>query len=353
MPAVQISTSCLAQFCTAVYQALGLPREDAVLLADSLLQADLWGHPSHGVMRTFWYGARIESGAMQAVTTTELVVDAGAIALIDGNDGIGQVIAKQAMQQAIRRARRHGVGAVAVRNSGHFGTAMYFTRMAADAGCIGFLSSNASPAMAPWGGSRKLIGTNPWSIATPAGRYPPMMLDIANTAVARGKLYVASKRGEAIPWGWATDRDGLPTTDALAGIAGNILPMAGHKGFAIATLMDVLSGILSASQFGTAVVGPYAAEGRSGVGHLAIVLDISAFRPLAEFCADVEQLIESIKGHPPAAGIDEIYYPGEPEARAEARQQERGIEMPTQTISELDAGARALGVATLSQLAGC
>jgi LDH2 family malate/lactate/ureidoglycolate dehydrogenase len=331
--------------------ALGLSRTDALLLADSLVQADLWGHQSHGVMRTFWYGKRIQSGAAKTAAVPEIVVDGGAISVIDGNDGIGQVIARQAMKEAIKRSRQHGIGAVAVRNSGHFGTAMYFTRMAANAGCIGFLCTNASPAMAPWGGRSKLIGTNPWSIAAPAGRYPPLMLDIANTAVARGKLYVAEKRGETIPEGWAIDKSGEPTTDATAGILGNILPMAGHKGYAVATMMDVLSGILSGSHFASAVVGPYVAEGRSGVGHLAIALDIASFRPLPDFNADVEKLIESIHNNPLATGSDGIYYPGEPEARAEEYQRSVGIEIPAETLAELDRGARELGIEPLSVLA--
>jgi len=350
MPVKRLSADCLSEFCSSAYLALGLARADANLLANSLVQADLWGHQSHGVMRTFWYAKRIQSGAIKVASAQEFVLDGGAVAVMDGQDGIGQVIACRAMQEAIERSKRHGIGAVAVRNSGHFGTAMYFTRMAAREGCIGFLSTNASPAMAPWGGRSKLVGTNPWSIAAPAGRQAPMMLDIANTAVARGKLYVAQKRGEEIPEGWAMDKEGNPTTDPAAGIIGNILPMAGHKGYAISTMMDVLSGILSGSHFGSGVVGPYVAEGSSGVGHLAIALDIAAFRPLQDFNADMERLIESIRSTPLASGSDKIYYPGEPEACAEEHHRRVGVEIPEETLAELDAGARALGIVPLSAL---
>jgi LDH2 family malate/lactate/ureidoglycolate dehydrogenase len=224
--------------------------------------------------------------------------------------------------------------------------------MAALQGCVGFLSTNASPAMAPWGGRGKLIGNNPWSISAPAGRYPPMILDIANTAVARGKLYLARQRGEAIPQGWAFDERGRPTTDPVAGIAGLISPLAGHKGYAIATMMDVLSGIVSGSRFGAGVVGPYAPEGRSGVGHMAIALNIEAFRPLDEFTADVERLIEAIKSVPRAAGIEEVFYPGELEAVADERHRKQGIVIPAETLCEFDAAARELGIATLDELAG-
>lgn len=337
----------LASFAASAYLALGMPQDDAELVADTLVQADLWGHQSHGLMRIFWYGARIQSGAMKAVTKPELVVDGGAIAVIDGQDGVGQVIAAHSMHEAIKRAKQHGVGVVAVRNSGHFGTAMYYTRLASEEGCVGFISTNSSPAMAPFGGREKRIGANPWSLAAPAGRYAPMMLDIANTAVARGKLYLARQRGETIPEGWAIDRDGHPTTDPIAGIAGNILPFAEHKGYAIATMMDVLSGVLSGSHFGADVVGPYVAEGRSGVGHLAIALDIAAFRPLPDFCRDMEHLVESIKGVPCVPGTEEIYYPGELESRAEERYRQAGVTLPGDTIAELNAAAKNLGIAAL------
>ncbi|WP_299625936.1 Ldh family oxidoreductase [Pelagibius sp.] len=345
-----IQAERLAAFAAAAYRAMGVPEADAALLADTLVQADLWGHQSHGVMRTFWYGERLRSGAMRAVTKPEVVVDGGAVAVLDGCDGIGQVITARAMREAVDRSKRHGIGAVAVRNSGHFGTAMYFTRTATEDGCIGFLSTNASPAMAPWGGRRKLIGTNPWSIAAPAGRHPPMLLDIANTAVARGKLYLARQRGETIPEGWAIDAEGRATIDPAAGIAGNILPMAGHKGYAIAAMMDVLSGVLSGSGFGGAVVGPYVPEGRSGVGHLVMALNIEAFRPNADFAADMERLIADIKAVPRAPGVKEIHYPGELEARAEERQRRHGVVIPEDTLAELDAAARELGIATLSSL---
>src|SRR5690348_6743712 len=273
----------LRAFARTVYEACGVPGPDAALLADSLVQADLWGHQSHGVLRLDWYRKRILAGSMSACTQPELVSDAGSIAVIDGRDGVGQVLAKRAMEEAVARAGRHGIGAVAMRNSNHFGTAMYWTRIAARAGCIGFLSTNASPSMAPWGGRSKVLGNNPWSIAAPAGKRAPMILDLANTAVARGKVYLARQRGEPIPEGWALDADGRPTTDAQAAIDGIILPMAGHKGYAITVMMDVLSGVLTGSGFASGVHGPYQAEHRSRCGHLALALCVDAFQPLAEF----------------------------------------------------------------------
>ena len=339
-----VAPDTLRSFTSDCYQALGMPADAADLVADTLVQSDLWGHPSHGVMRVFWYAKRLQSGATSATAAPELLPGAGAIRVMDGHDGVGQVVAAAAMNQAIEAAKAHGIGAVAVRNSGHFGTAMYFTRMAARQGCIGFLSTNASPAMAPWGAMEKRLGTNPWSWAAPAGKHPPLMLDIASTAVARGKLYAAKARGEPIPSDWAMDTEGRPTTDAAAGIAGTILPMAGHKGYAISTVIDMLSGVLSGSGFGMGVTGPYVPEGKSGAGHLALVIDIAACRPLAEFEADMETLIAEIKSARPVPRSSGIFYPGEIEATNEARISQEGISLPDAVAKELRTESAHLGV---------
>ncbi len=343
----RVDPSRLTDFAAAVYASAGMPEPDAQLVADSLVQADLWGHPSHGVLRLGWYLARIRAGKMQARTATGLAADMGAVAVIDGHDGVGQVLALRAAREAIARARQHGIGAVGVRNSNHFGTAMYYTRLAPPAGCVAFLSTNASPAMAPWGGRKKLIGTNPWSIATPAGRHPPMLLDIANTVVARGKVYLARQKGESIPLGWAIDADGAPTTDAQRAIDGIILPMAQHKGYAIALMMDVLSGVLTGSGFGSKVHGPYQFEHASQCGHLMIALNIAAFQPLTEFNRRMEQLIAEIKGTPLAPGFDEIFYPGEMEARNDLAHRREGLQLADDTLADFRRIAGECGLAAL------
>lgn len=340
----QVQHNELRKFASQCYQAMGVDNQASDLIGDTLVQADLWGHQSHGVMRIFWYAERLRSGAIDGNALPVCDSRLGAIATMDGRGGLGQVVAHDAMTKAISMSKTHGIGAVAVRNSGHFGTAMYFTKMAARAGCIGFISTNASPAMAPWGGTERRLGTNPWSWAAPAGKYPSMMLDIANTAVARGKLYLARQRGEAIPGNWAIDEIGQATTDPVAGIAGTILPMAGHKGYAISTIMDVLSGILPGSNFGSSVVGPYVPDGTSGVGHLVMAINIDACRPLGEFEADMERLIEELKETPRRPGVDEIFYPGELEARSEEQLLQEGIMLPIETAKQLRIEAEKLGV---------
>lgn len=339
-----IAPERLLEFATSVYEAAGMPPDDARLVADTLVQADLWGHQSHGVLRLPWYLARLKAGVCTAVARPAYVVDGGAIAVIDGGDAMGQVLMVHAMDDAIARAKKHGIAAVALRHSNHFGTALYYTLRAARAGCVAFLSTNASPAMAPWGGRRKAVGTNPWSWAAPAGSFAPMVLDIANTGVARGKIYLARQRGLPIPEGWAIDKEGAPTTDAQAAIDGIILPMAGHKGYAIAVMMDMLSGVLTGSAFAGEVAGPYQTERKSGAGQLMIVLDIATMQPLTEFNARMERLIRELKSVPLAQGHEEVFYPGELEARNEARNRREGLSLPDDTLADLARVAAETGI---------
>ena len=343
----RIAADRLLSFATAAYVTVGMPPQDAHLAADTLVQADLWGHQSHGVMRLPWYVARLKTGTAKPVATPEQIVDVGAVGVVDGHDGMGQVVTALATRDVIRRAKAHGIGAVAVRNSNHFGTAMYYTLMAPPEGCIMFLSTNASPAMAPWGGRKKSVGNNPWSWSAPAGRHAPLVLDIANTAVARGKVYLARQRGTSIPAGWAVDARGVPTTDPEAALAGIIQPMAGHKGYAISVVMDMLSGILTGSAFGPGVFGPYQAEKRSGAGHLLIALNVEVFQPRAQFEARMEAMIAGLKGVDRADGCDEIFYPGEIEARNDVANRRDGLMLPADTRADLAKLARELGIEAL------
>lgn len=329
----------------AILVAVGVPALDAALVADSLVMADLWGHQSHGVLRLSWYVERIRTGAMNPAATPEVVRSTGPVVVIDGHDGVGQVIAAYAAREAVRLAKEYGVGVIGVRQSNHFGTAAYFTRIAARAECIGILTTNSSPAMAPWLGCEKAIGANPWSIAAPRGQGRELVLDISNTVVARGKIYLARQRGEAIPGTWALDGNGLSTTDPIAAIAGSMLPMGGHKGVAIAILMDVLSGVLTGSAFGRGVAGPYEAGRRSGCGHLFITLDVNAFvSNVSEFYRNIEALIATVHSVRPNTHGGQIVVPGEQEDANAERNGAVGLELPGQTLRELRYLAEAVGV---------
>lgn len=339
-----VAADDLRTFGTRVLERTGVPHDDARLLSDSLVVAEEWGHSSHGMLRLPWYVNRLRSGAMTAVTVPSIVSDSGAVVVVDGQDGIGQVLTNHAVDLGIARARLHGISGVAVRNSNHFGTAAYFTRKAAEAGCVALLFTNASPAMAPWGGRVKSIGTNPWSIAAPAGKHGVAVLDLANTAVARGKIYLAAERGVPIPEGWAADTHGVPTTDPRVGIEGLILPMAGPKGYVISFMVDVLAGVLTGSAFGDQVVGPYVPDRPSGAGHLLVTIDIDAMGDADQFARHMEQLVASTKDAPKAAGVEEIFFPGELEARASQQRQRDGIPVADTTWDSLAALATETGL---------
>jgi LDH2 family malate/lactate/ureidoglycolate dehydrogenase len=198
--------------------------------------------------------------------------------------------------------------------------------------------------MAPWGGRRKIIGTNPWSVAAPAGRHAPFVVDMANTGVARGKIYLARQRRQQIPLGWAIDADGAPTTDPQKAIDGIILPMAGHKGYAIAAMVDMMSGVLTGSGFLSAVHSPYKTAEKSNCGHLMIAINIEAMQPLEQFNSRMEQYVSEIKAVPTAPGVDEVFYPGEIEARNNAKHREEGLLLPEDTLTDLRRIAKETGL---------
>ena len=344
---IRVDAAGLNEFATAVYAGAGMPEADARLLADTLVQADLWGHQSHGVLRLGWYLERLRNKVMDPLTKPEFVVDAGAMAVIDGHDGVGHVLTMLATREAVKRAKQHGIAAVGVRMSNHFGTCMYYTRIGALEGCVMLLTTNGGPAMAPWGGRKKIIGTNPWSVATPAGKHPPFLMDMANTGVARGKIYLAHNKRQPIPEGWAIDKDGAPTTDPQAAIEGIVLPMAGHKGYAIAMMVDVLSGVLTGSGFLSDVHSPYKTAEKSNCGHFMIAVNIEALQPLAQFNARMEQYIAELKSVPLAKGHDEVFYPGEIEANNDIDNRRDGLLLPADTLENLASIARDSGLTGL------
>lgn len=321
-----------------------VPEQDARLVADSLSVAESWGHPSHGLLRLSWYVERLRSGAMKPQTEIKVLTDTGPLVHIDGNIGVGQIVTAHAMDLAVERAKRFGVGVVGVRNSNHFGTAAYFTRRAAQQGCAAILTTNGSPAMAPWGGMDKVVGANPWSFAAPDGGGDVSVVDIANTGVARGKIYAAREKGLPIPEGWALDKHGRPTTDPAAALDdGVVLPMAGHKGYAVSFIMDVFSGVLTGSSYGTAVGGPWQPTAHSGAGHLAIALDIERFQPLDAFGERMQALIGQVRASRPTPDSQGVLYPGELENRNAAAT--RDVALPATTVETLRQLARETGVA--------
>ena len=348
-----IDPTKLRAYVTDIFLCLKIDATKAALLADSLVMADLWGHSSHGVLRTSWYGTRIRNKVMDPRAEIEVLMDTGPLLALDGHNGIGQHITNEAVHILSERAKQYGTACATIRRSGHFGTAMYFTKILADQNMIGFLATNASPAMAPYGGVEKMVGNNPQSWAAPTNSEAPFILDISHTAVARGKIYLAKDKNEPIPDHWAVSKDGIPTTDPSEAIEGTLLPMAGHKGFGLSAMMDVLSGILSNSSFGTAVNGPYVPDKPSGVGHFLFAIDIGKIRDISDFKADMDEMITNWKQSQHAAGYSDIYYPGEKEHLHFQQTKADGLHLPEDTIANLIAFADSCGLAiTLADLTG-
>ena len=342
---VRVSPDQLRRFGAEVLEAAGLSSQDAWRVADSLVFADARGLPSHGVARLTIYVRRIQAGAVKARPRMRWLTEREAVAVLDADDGPGAVAAAAAMGKAVELAARYGLGACAVRNSNHCGALAYYARMAVDARMMGLATSNANPTMPPWGGREPVLGTNPIAIGVPMADHAPFLLDMATSAAARGKIILAAKTGEPIPPGWALDRDGRPTQDPHAALAGMVLPMAGPKGYGLALWIDILCGVLAGSAFARHVGALYDQLDRpQGVGHFMLAIDIARFVEWPRFERSMRELVEQLKSTPPAEGFSEVLLPGEPEALAQARSAREGIALTPEVYQELRSLADELGV---------
>jgi len=334
----------LEVFSVQVLEKLGVPREEAEITAKTLVTANLRGVDTHGVLRLPLYAAKLKGGAIRPSVNLTTEKETVATALLDGHDGIGQVISCRAMQMAIRKAQAAGVSYVAVKHSNHFGAAAYYPMMALEYDMIGLTFSNASPRLAPTGGEERLLGNNPWSIAVPAGRRPPVVLDMANSVVAAGKILILQKEGKPIPEGWALNALGEPTTDAAAALKGLLLAIGGYKGYCITLMMDLLTGVLSDSNYGPRVKGMVQATAPGGVSHSFMAIDLAAFTDVAAFKARMDGYIDEIKSSKKARGSEVIYMPGEPEHLWFQERLEKGIPLQVKVAEELRSLGKDLGI---------
>lgn len=317
--------------------------EHANIVAESLVQADLRGVDSHGVVRTDIYLKRIQAGMMNASGQME-VKTSGTVTLLDGQNNLGSVVGSKALELVLEGAKRSGNAVVGVKGSNHFGTCAYYLMKAVQQDMIMIVMSNASQTMPPTGGVRPFIGTNPFSVGIPTGRHLPFILDMATSVVARGKIIVAAQKGEDIPPGWAIDKHGNPTTDAQAALDGSVLPMAGAKGYGIALFIDIICGVLTGAGFGRYVNNMYENWNEpQNVGHLFIAFDIKSFIPTELFKERVDRYIEEIKAEPKAPGVEEIYIPGELEHRCTLDRMKNGIVLPALVEKELSSWGERYG----------
>ncbi len=343
-PMVMARHDHLENFCIQVLHRLGVPQEEAGITASTLVTANLRGVDTHGVTRLPAYVAKLRGGALKPTVTLTTERETSATALLNGHDGIGQVISYRAMQLAIRKAKVAGVCYVAVKNSNHLGACAYYPMMALEHDMIGFTATNASPRLAPTGGVERLFGNNPWSIAVPAGQRQPVVLDMANSVVAAGKIRTFLREGKPIPEGWALTKDGEPTTDPAAALKGILLAIGGYKGYGIILLVDLLTGVLTDSNYGPRVKGIDQDAEPARVAHSFLALDLAAFTDVVAFKTRMDAYIDEIKSSKKGKGSDVIYLPGEPEHLRVRERMAKGIPLHPKVAEELRAIGKDLGV---------
>ncbi|MGH2350055.1 MAG: Ldh family oxidoreductase, partial [Chloroflexota bacterium] len=281
------------------------------------------------------YARGLRRGTIVAQPEIKVVTDSSWAAVIDGGGGMGQLAAQAGMRLALERAAEGGHGAVVVRNSTHCGAMAYYAMQAVPQRCIGFAVTNAGINMMPTGGREKLVGNNPFAYAIPTGRDAPLVLDMATSVVAGGKLDMARLRGESIPLGWALDMDGQPTTDPVAARQGALLPVGGPKGYGLAVVLDVLCGVLSGGRFGKGL-------GARGSSHFFEAMQIEAFTAYDAFLARMGDLIDQLHACPPVEGVSGVVLPGELEHHLRATRLREGLPLEETLLGELDTLAESL-----------
>ena len=322
---------------TRIAAKAGIPRKSAAVLADALVEADVYGTSTHGVSRLNIYVRRIQKGLIDPAVKLTYQQRRGPAALsVDAANGLGQVQAVRTLDLLMPLARQHGVATATIRRSQHFGALAYYcNRMAAqDMVLLGM--TNCEPSMSPWGACEAFFGTNPIAVSFPTGKGFPLKIDMATSLVARGNIIAADKAGRPIPEGWALDPDGNPTTDAAAALAGTVLAMAGHKGAALAMMVELFSGVLAGAAVGNEIGSMYKQmDRRQDVGHFFCLFDVAAFMRPAELTRRVDEMIDRIKACRRRPGVDEILVPGEPEHRKALDNRANGIPIGDATVAEL------------------
>jgi L-2-hydroxycarboxylate dehydrogenase (NAD+) len=344
-------------FCLGVFRRLDVPEEDARVAADVLSAADRRGIDSHGVARLRTYVDLLSAGRINPRPRLKVVRETESTATVDGDNGLGLVIGPRSNQIAIDKAGRAGTGWVAVCNTNHFGIAGYYVLKALERDMIGWAMTNSSRGVAPLWGAERMLGTNPIAIGVPAKEEPPIVLDMATSAVAYGKVEMSMRKGEAIPLGWAIDRDGNPTTDPRAMLEGGaLLPLGsdrehgGHKGYGLALAVDVLSAVLSGANWGP-FAPPFAIRQSmpersvgKGIGHFFGAIRIDAFRDPEEFKAQIDDLVRTLRATRPAPGTAGPLIPGDPERAAEQEREKTGIPLLPAVVEDLRQVSRQTGV---------
>lgn len=341
----RISPEKLTAFAAACLEALGLASDDARLVADTLIAANLRGVDSHGIVRLPHYATRLRNGSIKPRPRLALQRTGPSTATLDGDAGMGQLVAARAMQEAIALARNSGVGAVVARNSSHCGACAYFVELAINAGMIGIALTHTDSIMVPPGMKRIFLGSNPIAFGAP-GAKEPVIIDMSTTHVAWGKVLVARQDGKPIPPDWGVDAAGKPTTDAsqVVGLA----PTGGHKGYALALMIEILCAHLAGVPFGRHVTKMYGELDKTrNLGHFMLALDIARFTDVKRFLFQIDFLLEEIRSEEPADRARAPLAPGDPERLCAAQRRREGVPLGDAVLAELNELAAELGIERL------
>lgn len=339
---VKVNPEKVKALVTEIFVREKLPKENAAIIAEALVDANLTGRASHGVLRVKAYYDRLEAGGGKANPDIRVLKETETTALMDGDNGLGMVAAYKASQLVREKAEKSGIACVTVKNTNHYGAAAYWTEMIARDDMIAFSCANVHPLVAPPGGKAVALGTNPMCVYVPSATHGPMFLDIATSTVAQGKLIDYRLKHQELGVGWAVDINGVPTTDPDK--ACFMTPFGAHKGYGIACMIEVMSALLAGGAFGHDLHDMYAELDKpNNISFCFIAIKIDRFRPVDEFKKDVDRFIDYLHSIPPAEG-QRVYFPGEIELINKIKAQEEGLQLPEDLIAQLMDMANKLGI---------
>lgn len=337
----------LKEFCIDAFIEAGLSQQDADIISDTLMFAELRNIQSHGIMRLPTYIERIEAGVVNKNAEMKFINNnAAAVSVLNADNGMGQVAGYKAMSRSIEIARIYGIGMTAVKNSNHFGVASYYSMMALKENMVGLVMTNASPAIAPFGTKTPLLGTNPLTIAVPANNHKPIVLDMSMSTVARGKIRMSAMQNKEIPLDWGLDADGNTTSDPNEALKGSLVPIGGVKGSGLSLVIDLLTGVLTGTSLTGEVKNITDMSSPSKTSHVFIAINISSFIEPDTYKNNVDMVIEKIKSLQPK-GNNQIFMAGEIEQNLTEKRIQEGIPVEIEVIETLNKLAEKYGISKL------
>lgn len=350
-PEPRIPAARLRRFIAAAMRKLGLPEADAALVAELMTEAEVQGSDGHGAIRLAPYARRIKAGGINLHPDIRIVKEKAAMALLDGDNGMGHLVMRRAAQIAIDKARNAGIAWVGARLSNHAGPASLYARMPLVHDMIGmyYAVGNANH-LPPWGGLDMLLSTNPIAVAVPAGQEAPIVLDMATTVAAYGKVKAKAQRGEQMPVGWMIDREGNPLTDPKRSEEGFLMPIGGYKGYGLALVVGILAGTLNGAAMGTETIDFNKDDvSVTNTGQAIVAIDPDAFGDVDEFKARVDKLVREMRGSARMPGVDRIWLPGEQSHARRIENERDGLALTPALLAQLDTVARDLDIAPLQE----